>query len=357
MDELDRKLREMARREVLPLPAAYEEELTRLCAEIRSGALDRPRRRPPYRRALLLAAAVAAVLSVSALAASGTLSGILDYLRTWNEDLTTEQETIIQEDTAVLGRSVTDGGVTVTLEEAYGDGNHFFFYLTLDLPESVDPETATFDTLKVEMDVDGWEDFSSSTTVLNWLEEESPAEGPERFLLRIERDTYDPLSLPEEGSVSCILYLEDLVDATSYGPDGAEVLVPGNWSMTFDLPCDGRSVTMHPEGYALEGNISLNGELLQTAELLTLTLRPLGAQLWYVTGPLPGALDLPAGEVILEDGGEIPLRREGGGHIYDLSHPHGGESYQSYGAEGPILLEQVAAVRIGDLVIPWEPEA
>ena len=39
-----------------------------------------------------------------------------------------------------MGRAVEalcreDGGVTVTLEEAYGDGNHFFFYLTLDLPE------------------------------------------------------------------------------------------------------------------------------------------------------------------------------------------------------------------------------
>ena len=355
MDELDLRLRELARRETLPLPAADEEEFDQLCEEIRSGALDRPRR-PPYRRTLLLAAAVAVVLSVSALAASGALSGILDYLRSWSGGLTAEQETVIQEDTAVLGRSVTDGGVTVTLEEAYGDGNHFFFYLTLDLPEDIDPEIVTFDTLKVEMDVEGWENYSSTSTNLNWLEEESPAEGPERFLLRIERDTHDPLSLPMGGAVPCTLYLEDLVDATSYGPNGAEILAPGNWSMTFDLPCDGSSVTMNLEGYTLEGNIALDGELIQTAELLTLTLRPLGARLWYVTGPLAGALDIPAPTLILEDGSEISLRPEGGGHIYDPSHPHGGESYLSCGSDGPILLDQVAAVRFGDLTIPWEPE-
>ena len=49
------------------------------------------------------------------------------------------------------------------------------------------------------------------------------------------------------------------------------------------------------------------------------------------------------------------LRPEGGAHIYEPTHPHGGENYASYGAEGPILLDQVAAVRFGDLVIPWEP--
>ena len=28
----------------------------------------------------------------------------------------------------------------------------------------------------------------------------------------------------------------------------------------------------------------------------------------------------------------------------------------SYGAEAPILLDQVVSVRFGDLVIPWEPQ-
>lgn len=358
MDELDLRLRELARREVLPLPAAYEEEFDQLCEEIRSGALDQPRR-PPYRRTLLLAALVAAVLSVSALAASGALSGILDYLRSWSGGLTAEQETVIQEDTAVLGRSVTDGGVTVTLEEAYGDGNHFFFYLTLDLPEDIDPEIVTFDTIDLELAVEGWEDFNNFAgygTNLRRLEESAPSEGPERLLLRMDWNSYDPIALPEEGTVPCTLYLEDLVDATSYGPNGAEILAPGNWSMTFDLPCDGRSITMDVEGYTLEGNAALSGEAIQTGELLTLTLRPLGAVLWYVTDPVTGGLDLPFPVVVLEDGSEISLYPEGGAHIYEPSHPHGGENYASYGADGPILLDQVAAVRFGDLTIPWEPE-
>lgn len=122
---------------------------------------------------LLLAAAAAVLLSVSALAASGALSGILGYLHQRSGGLTLDQETVIQQDTALPGRCVADNGVTVTLEEAYGDGNHFFFYLIVDLPEYVNPETMTFDTLDVEMDADGWEDFAGSSTSLHWLEEES----------------------------------------------------------------------------------------------------------------------------------------------------------------------------------------
>lgn len=358
MNELDRKLRELAHREALSLPAAYEAEIEQLCGDIRSGVLDRPRR-TPCRRGLLLAAIVAAALSVSALAAAGTLSGILDFFQSWSGGLTAEQEAVIQEDTAVLGRSVTDNGVTVTLEEAYGDGNHFFFFLTMDLPEDVDPDIVSFDTIDLELAADGWDsnNFSSSSSNLRRLEESAPAEEePERFLLRFDYNTYDPLSLPEEGSVPCTLSLKSLVDSTTGGPNGPEVLLSGDWSMTFDLPCDGRSVTMDVTGYTLEGNAALSGEEIQTGELLTLTLRPLGAVLWYVTEPVTGGLDFPLPAVILEDGSEISLRPDGGGHIYEPTHPHGGENYLSYGVDGPILLDQVAAVRFGDLVIPWEPQ-
>ena len=67
-------------------------------------------------------------------------------------------------------------------------------------------------------------------------------------------------------------------------------------------------------------------------------------------------IDAYARCLVLEDGSEISLHPEGGAHIYEPSHPHAGENYASYGADGPILLDQVAAVRFGDLTIPWEPE-
>ena len=52
------------------------------------------------RKLLLLAAAAAVLLSVSALAASGALSGILGYLHQRSGGLTLDQETVIQQDTA-----------------------------------------------------------------------------------------------------------------------------------------------------------------------------------------------------------------------------------------------------------------
>lgn len=156
------------------VPQVYEDRINRICGKsalepcpvLLSGGTGPG-------KVLLLAAPAAVLLSVSALAASGALSGILGYLHQRSGGLTLDQETVIQQDTALPGRCVADNGVTVTLEEAYGDGNHFFFYLIVDLPEYVNPETMTFDTLDVEMDADGWEDFAGSSTSLHWLEEES----------------------------------------------------------------------------------------------------------------------------------------------------------------------------------------
>ena len=67
MDELDARLRAMAKREDWALPAAYESAMDGLEEQIRQGGtLDRPGKRRLGKRVLILAAIVAVLLAATA---------------------------------------------------------------------------------------------------------------------------------------------------------------------------------------------------------------------------------------------------------------------------------------------------
>ena len=81
MDELDARLRAMAKREVWALPAAYESAMDGLEEQIRQGGtLDRPGKRRLGKRVLFLAAALAVLACGFAVAAErmGWLSPVVD---------------------------------------------------------------------------------------------------------------------------------------------------------------------------------------------------------------------------------------------------------------------------------------
>ena len=66
MDELDARLRAMAKREDWALPAAYESAMDGLEEQIRQGGtLDRPGKRRLGKRVLILAAIVAVLLAAT----------------------------------------------------------------------------------------------------------------------------------------------------------------------------------------------------------------------------------------------------------------------------------------------------
>ena len=70
MDELDARLRAMAKREDWALPAAYEAAMDGLEEQIRQGGtLDRPGKRRLGKRVLILAAALAVLACGFAVAA------------------------------------------------------------------------------------------------------------------------------------------------------------------------------------------------------------------------------------------------------------------------------------------------
>ena len=80
MDELDARLRAMAKREDWALPAAYESAMDGLEEQIRQSTLDRPGKRRLGKRVLLLAAALAVLACGFAVAAErmGWLSPVVD---------------------------------------------------------------------------------------------------------------------------------------------------------------------------------------------------------------------------------------------------------------------------------------
>ena len=85
MDELDARLRAMAKREDWALPAAYESAMDGLEEQIRQGGtLDRPGKRRLGKRVLILAAIVAVLLAATAVS--------MDFWNVRVEDVLVGQE-------------------------------------------------------------------------------------------------------------------------------------------------------------------------------------------------------------------------------------------------------------------------
>lgn len=130
MDELDARLRAMAKREDWALPAAYESAMDGLEEQIRQGGtLDRPGKRRLGKRVLFLAAALAVLACGFAVAAErmGWLSPVVDdggsggMLKTCS----------VQVDQTVEGNHCD-----LTLENAITDGRVIYCLVTARYDES-----------------------------------------------------------------------------------------------------------------------------------------------------------------------------------------------------------------------------
>lgn len=339
MDELDARLRAMAHREAVPLPPECGALLDRLEGEIRGGKERHPRRKLG-RRTLLLAAAAAVLLTVSALAVSGVFSAILEQFR--SRDLTPEQETAILDGTAFLGKSQTTDGVTVTLEEAYGDGNDFYLYLEVEAPE--DLTFTGFEHMWLSV-----AELEQGGGMCSW----KTMPQANHFMMKVQH--WGALQA-ENTTLSCELHLENLIN----WPEPLcerETVVNGEWTITFTLDCDTFTQQMEGLDLLVEGETGLGYREPATAQVVSITLRPLGAQLTYWTEDSTVTdITLPELSAVLEDGSEVVLEESAGHIVYDPERGYLGENVTIYRAQGPILLNQVRFLRIGELELPWQPE-
>lgn len=322
----------------------------------------RPAQSRIRRTALLpLAAIIIILLSITAVAVSGVLTGILDMFRDETDGrLSAEQEKRIQESIITPEQAQTVNGVTITLKEIYGDGTNFWFYFSIDGAPIKELEEITF--RRESLILEGEEERYSESIQMKELDDEAPEDEQRDIILKVSRSLNDAVMTQE--TIKGTLELVDLIDLTNVDPvivekqgefEAAEKVAAGEWIFDFQLDNSESYQEMQVSGVTLEGNAALNTVLMATAEVKSITLRLLGMEMMYQTDPSNGTLEFEKPVIVLEDGSEIVLHEKFGGYIPDPDGSKVGQRYVSYISEGPIMLEKVSAIRYGEQVIPWQP--
>ena len=310
-------------------------------------------------RLLPLVAAIAVLLSLSVLvAAAGALIGLFDHIRNEADGkLTPEQELLIQEGIMHVGEKKTIDGTSITLNEVYGDGTNFWFYLTFEGDGLDDLERIQIKKMDLVLKD---EKRHSEDRQIKTLPDSNPDDGKRECLLKVSR-TSDGIDRTNKAVVG-VLQLIDLIDTTSVDPEileqvgrneGAKIIAKGEWLFRFELTQSGGYEEMEVNGIELSGNAALNGEDIKTATVDSIALRTLGMEMYYSTDPSIGTLDFEKPIVVLEDGSQIILKEKFGGCV--TNGVYTGKRYVTYTSDGPIILENVVAIRYGEIVIPWIP--
>ena len=312
-----------------------------------------------------LVAILIVLLSITAFAATGLLANILDFIK--NETggrLSPEQEVSIQEDTVSMGQAMIIDGLSITLNEVYGDGTTFWFYLSLDGPQIKDLDEIHFRKCDLVMDGDEEKRFANESRKTITLDDANPDDAHKDIIIKFSRYfrnsamPYSP-EMPQETMVGSLTITNIMdwenVDQTILEEQGiyeaAETVATGEWKFSFEIENGGSYQEMQVSGITMEGNAALNGVHMATAEIERITLRLLSMEMKYRTDLKNTTLDFAEKPiVVLEDGSEILLREKFGGCAVD-------GCYVTYTAEGPIMLDKVVAIRFGELVIPWQPSA
>lgn len=168
MDELDLRLRELARREATPLPPDCEVLLDRVEADIRRDEVRRFRRRPA-RRTVLLAAALGLLACGVCAAAAGRmewLSPVVDY---------GDSGALMETYSVEVGQTAEGTHCDLTLETAITDGEVIYCLFTGRYDENfLDVDTALEDTL---LTAGNWADAVSC-----WRLDQGEEPGQFRFI-------------------------------------------------------------------------------------------------------------------------------------------------------------------------------
>ena len=310
---------------------------------------------------LPLAAIIIILLSITAFAVSGVLTGILDMFRDETDGrLSDEQERLIQENMITPEQTQTVNGVTITLKEVYGDGTNFWFYFSIDGAPIMELEDITF--RKQGLILEGEQERYSQSIQGKEVNVEASEDGHRDIVLKVSRSL--DAGIMTQETIKGTLTLVDLMDLTNIDQaiaekqgefEAAEKVAAGEWVFDFQLDNSESYQEMQVSGVTLEGNAALNTVLMATAEVKSITLRLLGMEMMYQTDASRGTLEFEKPVIILEDGSEIVLLEKFGGYIPDPDGSKVGQRYVSYISEGPILLEKVSAIRYGEQVIPWQP--
>ena len=261
-------------------------------------------------RTALIAAIVVLMLGMAtvAMAYSGAGNWFLGFFRERSgEELTVEQQQLIEDETVKIGSSITSGDITITVESALSDDYNAFILLKIEAPEGFDLGGKNFSFWSSNIDID----FRQMSGTHPVFEDEN---GKPNILTMLMNESVIPL--PDsgfsfrDGSVRRLT----LTDICNWTSDGHKItLVEGTWSFDIvfsDVDRDDSiigSVELVKEPVYCYGS-GLMGDS-QKVLMTSFELRTFGAIMTYEQSPdeRPEAIDFIGVQIIMKDGSAVEL--------------------------------------------------
>ena len=325
--------------------ALYRETFSRLHAspETRRNIMNlsekHVRRFRPARVAAVVAAA--ALLSITAMAAAFG-GGILDWFgREWDSrtgrPLGESQAETIQRLTQPVGESVTDGGITVTVDSITVGTDSLWALLKVSGMTFSPEEKYGFGTVSVDLHPDpAAVGVTTYTAQLVGVDQDGNLNLILKYFSTLPTDAQ--LSA---GGCTLELTLTGLAEGT-YGGEGADLAAEGTWRFSIPLTVESRSpVVTIPQAQLPAGQREADGSVRGPVSLTDIQISATGIRFSadaYVS-------DVSA---VLKDGTEVRTSGGGGGQHRDGTYTF------SYTWAVPVDVEDIAALRFGETEVPVE---
>ena len=278
-----------------------------------------------FSRVLTFAAVITMLLALSivALAVSGVGAWFLDFFRGQSgRDLTPGQQQLIEGSAAAIGESVTDGGLTITVETVLCDDYTVYVKLNVEAPEGAVLDAGNYDFEKdAWLKNPNWElknyskdlnGYSGSCTVLE--DYDGKANTVSLLFQRTVTMAPDSDFTFRDGEARWF----ELRNFQEWTDEGAVTLYEGVWRFEFVYGDGDNSVELisepvHSRGWRWSAHVEGNDPVSDPYEDVWITsfvLSPLGATCFYEywdDGGYPEALNFYEVELVLKDGSVVKL--------------------------------------------------
>ena len=312
--------------------------------------LEKTPQRRRFPKAVLVAAVILALLAGSAIASvgmPGTLRGW--FAREWEETtgapMTEEQLALIEQLTRPVGVSDTQNGVTVTVDSITVGNSSLWLLLKISGEYSAEENVGyNFDRMDLTIEPNPDQLDTPGGAGLSYPYSGVTEDGRLTLLVHYHIDLAGQASLLDAPR-QVILVMDDLTQKDMTKLDGDTILTEGSWTVTFPLePGDpGETLTLE--------EIQVPARNWDTGESRELTLREVhlsATELSFLQAVEDQSWNPEKCVLVLEDGSEVNWSG-GTSRFWDEAQTKWGSVWYW---QAPVDLDQVTALRFGDMEIP-----
>jgi len=318
----------------------------------------------PVKRVLLAAAAVMCLLTMTCYAVAAT-PGVGDYFKSFfgvyqGNPLSVGQNEYIDDRTAVIGESVTQDEVTVTVTGAITDGTIAYIMVDIVAPEDKNIESLPlgFDTAFEKLKLEGQENesISSISTSCQPLADRDGKENTVSMIIKYHVYKFNGSNFTLADGRNRTLVLTDLFYHENTYPYSLCTVAEGTWK--YDLAF---TAVNDKEVELLSAPISgsysqISGNQVE-ATIFSVKMKGLSTTVYYTLDPkeVQEAGDFGVLRFIMKDGSVINAYPEKAGQTNLIENgeliPNTFSHYCAYEFEAPINYEDLAALYIGETAI------